>query len=62
MVFIPKSPWKQPDSSRASDTTSEPAQPKVSNARSEKVYECCWDLAVHGTLLSLMNIVTFKLE
>ena len=54
VINLLKSTWRPHPT-----TLPEPSQPKVSNSTSEKIYECCWDLAVHGTLLSLMNIVTF---
>ena len=48
--LIPQSPWK-PDN-----------RPQVYYGQrrpnySDKIYECSWDLGVHGTILSLMNAV-----
>ena len=46
-----KSPWRS--------SSSPPVRQQEPKGSSEKIYECCWDLMAHGTLLSLMNVVTF---
>lgn len=48
--IIPPSPWKP-------DNRTQVYYGQRRSNYSDKIYECAWDLGVHGTILSLMNAV-----